>query len=309
MRRPLPWLALAAVGFVVLLIVAPTAAAAGWRLAFVTAGAPFAGAVLMLLIARLVGARWGWFEPLAAASPILALAAIGIGVVQLAAPAPAHLGLWQQPVTVGIRAVIAAGALAWAGQRMLRGASATFAAIALAVYAVVATAIGSDWLLGGSPGHAVSAIGMMLFAEELGAACAMVLVLGWGSVRFRRDMGMLLIAAGLGVSYMIFMDFLILWYGDLPARIGWYADRATPLYDAVVALALICGLFVPIAAQALVDGVRGQRIAGVSALVALVLIDLWWVGAGLLAVLAAICAGVMMLAAGALLVERRRAHG
>ena len=78
-------------------------AAIGWRLAFVTAGAPFAGAVLMLLIAQLVGARWGWFAPLAAASPILALAAIGIGVVQLAAPAPAHLGLWQQPVAVGIR--------------------------------------------------------------------------------------------------------------------------------------------------------------------------------------------------------------
>jgi len=308
-RRPLPWLVLATIGFVVLLIIAPTAAATGWRLAFVTAAAPFAGGVVMLLIARVVGARWTWFEPLAAAAPILALAAIGIGVVQLAAPPPAHLGLWQQPLVVGIRAVIAAGALASAGARMLRGAGATFAAVALTIYAVVSTAIGSDWLIGGSPGHGVSAIGMMLFAQELGAACAAVLVLGWGNQRFRRDMGMLLIAAGLGLSYMIYMDFLILWYGDLPSKVAWYVDRATPIYDIIVALALIGGLFVPIAAQALIDGVRGQRIAGVSALVALVLIDLWWVEAGVLAVLAAICAGVMMLAAGAWLVGRRRAHG
>ena len=309
MRRSFLWLALAAIGFVVLLIVAPSAAAAGWRLAFVTAGAPFAGAVLMLLVARVVGARWDWFGPLAGAAPVLAVAAIGIGLVQLAAPAPPHLGLWQQPIAVGIRAVIAAAALAWAGARVLRGASATFAAIALAVYAVVSTAIGSDWLIGGSPGHAVSAIGMILFAEELGAACAVVLVLGWGDVRFRRDMGMLLIAAGLGLSYMFFMDFLILWYGDLPAKIGWYVDRATPLYDLIVALALILGLLVPIAAQALRNEARGQRIAGMSALVALVLIDLWWVEADLLAVLAAICAGGLMVAAGVLLGDRRHVHG
>jgi hypothetical protein len=308
-RRPWPWLLLSAIGFAVIVIVAPTAAAAGWRLAFVTAAAPFAGAVLMLLIARLVGARWTRFEPLALAAPILVLGAIGIGVIQIAAPPPAHLGLWQQPVAVGIRAVIAAAALAWAGRRIMGGAGATFAAIALAVYAVVATGIGSDWLLGGSPGHAVSAIGMMLFAQEMGAACALVLLLGWGDDRFRRDMGMLLIATGLGLSYMIFMDYLILWYGDLPARVGWYVDRATAIYDIIVAMALVCGLAVPIAAQALIGGDKGRRIAGAAALLGLVLINLWWIAAGILALIAALLAGTMAWAGGAMLIHERRAHG
>jgi hypothetical protein len=294
---------------VVILVLAPAAAATGWRLAFVTAGAPVAGAVLMLLIARVTGANWRWFAPLAAAAPLLIISAVGIGVIQLAAPPPAHLGLWQQPIVVGIRAVLAAGALAWAGVRLMRGSSVTFAAVALAIYAIVSTAIGSDWLLGGAPGHAVSAIGMMLATQEIGAACAVVLLLGWGDERFRRDMGKLLVAAGLGLSYMIFMDFLILWYGDLPSKIGWYVHRATPLLDVVVGLALVCGLFVPIAAQALTGGRTGQRIAGASALVGLVLIDLWWVGAGLLALLAALCAGGMLAAGAALLIERRRAHG
>jgi hypothetical protein len=308
-RRALLWLAVAIIGFVVIAILAPVAAATGWRLAFVTATAPFAGGVLMLMIARLTGASWNPFEPLAAAAPVLVLAAIGIGIIQIAAPSPADLGPWQQPFAVGIRAVIAAGALAWAGERMLRGASVTFAAVAMTIYAVVSTAIGSDWLLGGVPGHSVSAIGMMIFTQEMGAACALVLLLGWGGERFRRDMGMLLIAAGLGLSYMIFMDFLILWYGDLPSRIGWYVDRATVLYDVIVALALLCGLFVPIAAQALIGGRQGQRVAGASALFGLVLIDLWWVEAGLLALLAAIFAGAAMLAGGAMLVGWRHAHG
>jgi hypothetical protein len=265
--------------------------------------------VLLLLIARLVGAQWDAFDPLAAAAPLLVIGAAGIGVVQIASPAPEHLGAWQSPLFVGIRAVLATAALAWAGMRVRSGASATFAGIALTLYAVVSTAIGSDWLLGSSPGHSVSAIGMMIATQEIGGACAFVLIAGWGSARFRRDMGMLLIAAGLGLSYMIFMDYLIIWYGDLPAKVGWYTARATPLLDVIVAVALICGLFVPIGAQWLLGGRSGQRVAGASALVGLTLIDLWWVGAGLLAVVAAFCAAVMLLTAGAITVTRRRTHG
>lgn len=308
-RRPIPWLVASLIGFIVIAILAPTAAATGWRLAAVTAGAPIAGAVLLLLIARVTGADWGAFRPIASAAPLLVVAAAGIGVIQLASLPPAHLGLWQHPLAVGIRAVLATGALAWVAMRIVRGASVTFAAIALAIYAIAATAIGSDWLLGAAPGHAVSAIGMMLATQEIGAACALVLWLGWGDTRFLRDMGKLLIAASLGLSYMIYMDFLILWYGDLPARIGWYVDRATPLLDVVVSIALVCGLVVPIAAQALLDGRNGQRMAAASALAGLLLINLWWVDAGLLALLASVCLGVMLAASAAQLSERRRVHG
>ena len=308
-RRALPWLAISIIGFVVIAVVAPIAAATGWRLAAVTAGAPIAGAVLMLLIARLTGAHWDWFVPLAAAAPVLLIAALGIGVIQIATPPSAHLGVWQQPLAVGIRAVLATATLSWAGIKLARGASVTFAAVALTIYAIVSTAIGSDWLLGGAPGHAVSAIGMMLATQEIGAACAVVLALGWGDEKFRRDMGKLLVAAGLGLSYMIFMDFLILWYGDLPSKIVWYVDRATSLLNVIVALALVCGLFMPIAAQALIGGRRGKRIAGASALIGLMLIDLWWVDAGVLAVIAGCCVGVAIAASGVILVDRRRVYG
>ena len=308
-RYPLAQLVIAAIGVVALVILAPLAAATGWRVAFLTVGAPIIGAVLMLVIAVLTGARWPAFEPLAAAAPIVALAAIGIGVIQLAAPPPAHLGVWQQPIAVGIRAVVAAAAIAWLGARIGRGASVTVVAIGLAIYTALVTPIGSDWMLGGDPGHSVSAIGMILFVEQIGGACAVMLVLGWGDERFLRDMGKMLAACGLGLSYLVFMDFLILWYGDLPSRIGWYTVRSTLPMELLAGAALVLGLFVPIGAQALVGGRDGQRIGGASALLALALLNLWWTHAGLLAFVAACFAGWLIAVAGILLQRRRTAHG
>ena len=295
-------------GFVILAVLAPTAAAIGFRVAFLVASAPVLGAAVLLLIARLTAARWAALAPVAAAAPVVAAAAVGIGVIQLAAPPPAHLGLWQHPVCVAIRAVIVAGGLAWAQARLRRGAGATFAAIALALYAVVVTPVASDWLLGGSAGHAVSAAGMMLVAEQVGGACALVLVAGPGDARFRRDMLKLLIAAALGLSYLIYMDFLIVWYADLPAKVVWYVDRSAPLDVVAVAAALVAGLVVPMVAPGLVGGRRGEVAAGAGALVGLAVIDLWWVGLDLVALIAALAAGaaLALVAAGW---QGRRADG
>ncbi|HEU4959856.1 MAG TPA: hypothetical protein VFT56_05565 [Sphingomonas sp.] len=294
--------------FVILAVLAPAAAAIGFRVAFLVAGAPVLGAVLLLTIARLTGARWAALMPLAAAAPVVAVAAIGIGVIQLAAPPPAHLGLWQLPVAVGIRAALIGGGFAWVSVRLRHGLSANFAAFALTLYAIVVTPIASDWLLGGAAGHAVSAAGMMLVAQQIGGACAWVLVAGIGDARFRRDMLKLLIAAALGLSYLIYMDFLILWYGDLPTKVVWYVDRATPLGDVAVAGALIAGLAVPMVAPGVFGGRRGEVVSGAGALVGLALIDLWWVGLGFVALIAALAAGaaLALVAAGW---QERRADG
>ena len=164
-------------------------------------------------------------------------------------------------------------------------------------------------MLGGDPGHSVSAIGMILSVEQIGGACALVLVLGWGDKRFLHDMGKMLAACGLGLSYLVFMDFLILWYGDLPSRIGWYTVRSTLPMELLAGAALVLGLFVPIGAQALIGGRQGQRIAGVSALIALALLNLWWTHAGLLGFVAACFAGWLIAVAAILMQRRRTAHG
>ena len=277
--------------------------APAWRILFLTASAPAIGAVLLLAIARVTGARWDavvW-PPLAMRLVIVGAALLGIA--QLASVVPPHLALWMNPLLVGVRAVLAAGLLAFAGVRIAGGAGVTFAAVTLALYAAVVTPIASDWLLGQQPGHSVSAAGMMLFVEQIAAACALVLLLARGEARFRSDMAKLMIAAALGLGYLAFMDYLIVWFGNLPTRVGFYVARSGPGAAMLVWVALIAGLALPIAALSL-RGEAGQRLAGAGVLLALFAFNAWWVGGGLAGLVVAL-AGVAIVA----WVIRNRARG
>ncbi len=248
--------------------------AAAWRILFLTASAPVIGGVLLLAIARVTGARWEAAASRPVAMWLVVPGAALLGVAQLASPPPAHLAIWMNPLFVGIRAALAAGLLAFAGARIGAGRSVTFAAITLALYAVLVTPVASDWLLGQVPGHSVSAAGMMLCVEQISGACALILALRRGEPRFRNNMAGLMIAALLALGYFAFVDYLIIWFGNLPGRVPFYAARNGPIGAALVWLALATGLAIPIAALM----VRRQRAAGFSALIALLLFNIWWVG-------------------------------
>ena len=259
------------------------ALAAAWRIAFLTASAPVIGAVLLAAIARVTGARWAAIDQPPIAMRLVIVGAALIGIAQIATPLPPHLALWMNPAFVGARAVIAAGLLAVAGARLRDGGSVTGAAITLAIYAALVTPIATDWMLGGVPGHAVSAIGMMLFVEQIAGACALTLVLARGDDRFRADMSKLMVAAALGLGYLAYMDYLILWFGNLPAKIGFYVVRDGLAGGVMVWSALLLGLVAPVALL-----MRGrQRLAGASVLVALFVFNGWWIGGGALALVLA----------------------
>jgi hypothetical protein len=315
MRRAFLLFGLAILALLGLGLLAGPAALRGWRALFLLVQAPFAGAVLMLAIGRVTGADWTRFAPLARAAWIVAPLAALIGLSTLWAgvpwvyavgvtPLPDGIAWWQNGWMVALRGLVAGGLLGFAGRRLVAGASASFAAVALAVYVALATPIGFDWLLGADPGHTVSSAGMMLAVGQIGAACAVVLLLGWGEVRFRQDMAKLLAAAALGLSYLGFMDYLITWYGNLPTRIGYYAVRGTPAASALAAVALGIGLGGTIAALA-----SGRmRLGGATALAGLALFDIWWVGGDWFDALLA----VALAAAVALVLRNRRrrpAHG
>ena len=269
------------------------------------ASAPVIGAVVMLAIARVTGARWAALAVLARPMPAVAVLVAVAMLAGAGTALPTHLSVWQHPLFAAGRAAVAGGALAWAGWRLARGASVTFAAVTLALYAWAVTPIATDWLLAPVPGHSVSAIGMMLATEQIGGACAAALVLGLGDERARQDWGKLLVAAALGLCYLVFMDYLIVWFGNLPSRVGFYVRRGTPVAAGLAWAALLAGLVVPIV---LLGGWRGERArvgAGVAALLGLALGDWWWLGAGWLAVLLAPVAPLALWAGYA----RRQTHG
>ena len=284
-----PWMigAIGAIGMPLLLPVAPHSVATGWRAAFLTASAPIFGAVLMLMIARVVVTDWSPLAPLTLALPMILLFGLLILPAQFAAEVPDHLRLWASPWAIALRTLIAIAALWFAAARLRGGASRSFAAVALALWTMLITYIAYDWMLGGDPGHPATAVGMMLTVEQVGGACAALLILGHGETKLRRDLSYLLIAAALGLSYMIFMDYLIKWYADLPSQVDWYLKRDHAM--ALLAAAGLCfGLFGPILALVFARGEQGRRIAGGSALFGLLLINLWWVAADWIAALAAL---------------------
>ena len=271
--------------------------AAGWRIAFLTLSAPVIGAVTLLAIGRLTGARWEVLGVIARPALLLILAGAVMGPAQLAHPTPPHLELWLAWWAVALRGALAGLLVAWAGARLRRGASETAAGVVLAVYAVVVTPMAGDWMLGHVPGYSISAIGMMIFVEGVAAAAATSLVAGWGSAAFRRDMAKLMVAAALGLAYLAFMNFLIVWFGNLPPKVGFYLDRGTPAMAALVLGALATGLAAPVALLWLMAGDRGLRLAGLFTLAALFLFNVWWVGGGLLAaLLAAMAVAIATLA-------------
>lgn len=255
-----------------------TALAAAWRIAFLAAGAPVIGSVLLLAIARVVGADWHAAAPPPLAMRLVIVGSALIGVAQAATPAPPHLALWMHPLCVGARAIGATGALAYAGARLRTGAGVTFAAVTLALYAALVTPVAFDWLLGQVPGHAVSAAGMMLFAMQVAGAAALALVRGTGTTGLRRDLAKLMIAAALALGYLVFMDYLIVWFGNLPLRIGFYTARDGVGGAALVWFALAAGVALPVAALSLDSSPRAERIAGGGVLAALTAFAAWWVG-------------------------------
>jgi hypothetical protein len=56
------------------------------------------------------------------------------------------------------------------------------------------------------------------------------------------DLTGLLFAAILGLTYLEFVSFLVVWYGDRPSLDAWYLLRARPPWQAPVWIALACDL-------------------------------------------------------------------
>ncbi|SEM57271.1 hypothetical protein SAMN05192583_0681 [Sphingomonas gellani] len=283
--------------------------ATAYRTLFLIAAAPVIGSILLLAIARVTGAAWHGIGGPARHAPILTFGAGLLGLAQLATPAPDHLVAWMSPWAVALRGGLGGVLLTLAARRLRGGASVTFAAIVLAGYAVSVTVLAGDWMLGHVPGHPVSAVGMMLSVAAVGGAAATTLVSGSGDVRTRGDMALLAVAAALGLGYLAFMDFLIVWFGNLPARVPFYIDRGTPAASVLALAAVVVGIAAPIALLTLMRHLTGQRLAGAAVLVGLALFDVWWIGGGPAALIGA-AAGLIVVAAGPLRQARREgAHG
>jgi len=203
------------------------------------AGIPLGGLCLGLSVALVSGnARdqlWPWTLFSSRALPALALIALpvlaGAGVLyQWVGPDEGGFrGFWLAWPSFAVRGVLYPAAW-WALSTWVlplsikRPAAAGLGLIALVMTTSLAAV---DWAMSLDPHFKSSLFGMVWFGRLMlsGIAFCCLLALARGSNRPGVLRGMLA-AAVLAWLYLHFMQYLVIWYGNLPEKIRWYQHRA-----------------------------------------------------------------------------------
>jgi hypothetical protein len=320
--------ALAGIAALLLVLLGPTAALTGWlAAASLVSGLP-AGALMLLLMMRLIAGRWnddlrGPARLLGALWPLGALAFVPV-IVGMAAlypwfgapPHSAFAGVWLNPVFFAARTV-AWFALGWfVALRAAGEVSEGFAAGMLIALVLGDNFVGSDWLMTLDPVFASSGFGLQVISFGVTSALAAMILLrlAAGQLRHPGVLGGLLLTLLLLWAYFQFMPFLIIWSGNLPESVGWYVVRERPLSVAALAAASLLG-GVPLFALFAPQVRESPRWLGVCAVAVLLgkAIEFAWLalpGRGALAVLAWLLAlaGLGCLAVATLLRAARLAE-
>lgn len=230
------------------------------------------GSLFILLIHELTGGAWGEFvrdSRKAAAGTLVLLFVLAVplwfglghlfpwaGPSRAGAEFHAHQRLWLQPGWYVVRGVfyfacwlgVAAMMRVWSHRRY-DGRLGAQAAVGLLIMVPVTTLLGIDWILTLSMQANNTMIGFILIGGQLAGGIASSIV--YVAVRHRmgvrftehdrqclHDLGNLLLAAILFYAYAFYMQFLIVWEGNLPEEIHGFLLRLQPP-GTVVTVALV----------------------------------------------------------------------
>jgi hypothetical protein len=261
-------LAASIVGF----FVDPRQAYASWLAAFAAGASIALGALILVCVTHLTGARW--FDPLrrialdvAGTLPLFALLFIPIlaGLGRLypwVGRAPAAGTAYLNVPFFVVRAV--AYFALWAAVALLlrrwairhtpdadappAGRERTLAAIALPALGLTLTFAAFDWLMSLAPDWSSTIFGVYWFAGGFLAALAVTaLAATLRPAGLEEDssygLGALLLTFVIFWAYIAYCQYLIIWIGDVPAEISWYVPRVRGSWGAL-ALVLLGGQFV-----------------------------------------------------------------
>lgn len=297
------------------------------------------GAAVLLLIHAITGGRWGQamgpgLRAAAGAMPVAALAWLPLiltapGLFPWAGAEPSDLpetvarklayldvGFLQVRTVVVLLLFLL---ICWVAAGPLRQRwGAAGAATLLMVYAFAVSILSIDWLLAFEPEFYSTAYPPIHATGGVVAAMAFGTLILWASDGARdplADCGMLMLGWAMVWLYLVYMQYLIIWSGDLPQEIAWYLRRSQGGFGVALWLAIGCHAVV-IAAMA--SPRLKQRPDAVAAAAGVLLlgqaVDLWWRSAPafaegiglvhLIDLLAVIALGLAWLAAASL--GRRR---
>jgi hypothetical protein len=333
--------AIAMAGLAAVAAFAPRLAAAGWLTGVVVWSQIPIGSLVLMMIHRLTGGRWG-----DALHPVFACAArfvplLFVLIVPVVAAIPL-LGAWSHrpgsvkpdvvsyylnaPFLIGrsLIALAAWSALVFLLPRITGHGGRLLAALGLVLHAVLISVVSIDWILSLEPPFISSSFGISMAITQLIAALAWAVL--WAPRAADRavtgDAAGLLLAFVLAITYVDFMAFLVMWYSDQPARMSWFLERDRLPWSLLAGGAFLFGAVAPILAllSARVRSSIGDlRAVAISSLVGLALYYAYLIvppfGAGALAAaaLAIIAIGLLFAVlgrpAGDTVIARRALHG
>jgi hypothetical protein len=281
-RRPVALFAgagVTAAGVIVAAVLDPGAAAAGWLIAFTFWSQILIGSLVLAMIYRLTGGRWGDTimpapEPAARALPLLFIVILPIFValpmlypwsLHSAAIKPDVLAHYlNTPFFIARSIVTLAGcsALAWLLPRSTSGRCQLTTAVGLVFYCVVISSVAVDWYLSLEAPFTSSSFGASVAVTQLmaGMAWAVLVAPDTGDDEVTGDMGGLLLAFVLGITYIDFMAVLVIWYGDLPREEAWFVERAGLVWRVLAVVAFLLASLGPVALL-IVARIRHSRFA------------------------------------------------
>jgi hypothetical protein len=286
---------LAVLGLIAIAIAEPVVFLQGWLAAFVWAVMIPVGSLILLLVHRLTGGEWG--IPLGPALELAARAIAGIAVIAIPVLIfSAAIYRWPQfaltPKTLtnaymtaplfALRSVIAF--CIWCAIAWMPGLRSTplSGGIGLFALAILTNIIPVDWVISAQPGFYSSDFGFGFSVEQVLTAlafCAVLRVTG-DNTEQSRDLAGMLIAAILGAVYMYYMEFTIIWYGNIPGKVDWYNYRGDAPWAEIGGAGFVIGAFLPFLFL-LNDGVRGSsrrlRLIGAAVLFGELLHVIWMV--------------------------------
>lgn len=283
--------AFAAWGF--LALGTPHPAFQGWLIAFTFWSGPSLGAVALLCVERLTGGRWGEafaaeLAPAARGTPVL----IGLAAPLLfALPAlypwaaePARVDASVRRWFLNPAAFALLGGSALVGWSLIARRVPRFdrlgAGLALAFHGLAASLVGVQAIVSVELGVTNSAAGMSLVLAQLVGALGFAALQGADrpAKRPAGDLGGLLFATALGLSYLVFMAWLVAWYADRPVLNRWWTPRSAAPWGWVAGAAFALGLLLPAHLLALRRRIGVRRAlfgAGVGAWSGLALYAVW----------------------------------
>jgi hypothetical protein len=256
------WLLLALIVFA---IFNPKAAAFGWLIGFLFWAQILIGSLTLIMIHRLTAGRWGEIiapaiESAAAILPLLIVLAVPVFVaIPLLYPWPHAPDAIKPDVlshylnTPGyiVRALVALfgwSTLALLLPRLGARGGQLLAAVGLVFHALVISSVSIDWYLSVAAPFTSSSFGGSIAVTALLGALAWAVVIAPAAEDDPAigDVGALMLATVLGITYIDFMAVLVIWYGDLPREEIWFVTRGRLPWQIFAIASFVLGSLLPI---------------------------------------------------------------